>query len=77
MVWLCLIECFVLTNPFLVRVAYRFWEISPVEIASLPEQTYDGAIVLGGFGKENEVFGDRFEFGESANRLTQALEIYH
>tara|TARA_B110000003_G_scaffold209203_1_gene208086 strand:- start:498 stop:1130 length:633 start_codon:yes stop_codon:yes gene_type:complete len=65
-----------LTNPFLVRVAYRGWEISPVEIASLSAQKYEGAIVLGGFGRENEVFGDRFEFGESANRLTQALELY-
>lgn len=75
--WLCFLGCLVLTNPFLVRVAYRAWEISPVEIASLPDQKYEGAIVLGGFGKENEVFGDRFEFGESANRLTQALELYH
>ena len=66
-----------LTNPFLARVAYRVWEISPVEIASLSEQKYEGAIVLGGFGGENEVFGDRFEFSESANRLTQALELYH
>ena len=66
-----------LTNPFLTRVAYRVWEISPVEIASLSEQNYEGAIVLGGFGGENEAFGDRFEFSESANRLTQALELYH
>jgi len=66
-----------LTNRFLVRVAYRFWEVSPVGIASLSEQKYGWAIVLGGFGRENEVFGDRFEFSESANRLTQALEIYH
>ena len=77
MVWLCLVGCFVLTNPFLVRTAYRVWEISPVETASLPEQTYEGAIVLGGFGLQNEAFGDRFEFSESANRLTQALELYH
>ena len=66
-----------LTNPFLTRVAYRVWEISPLEIASLSEQNYEGAIVLGGFGGENEAFGDRFEFSESANRLTQALELYH
>ncbi|MDB4537639.1 YdcF family protein [Akkermansiaceae bacterium] len=58
-------------------MAYRVWEISPVEIESLSEQKYEGAIVLGGFGNENEVFGDRFEFSESANRLTQALELYH
>ena len=77
LVWLCLLGCFILTNPFLARVAYRAWEISSVEIASLPEQTYEGVIVLGGFGKENEVFGDRFDFSESANRLTQALELYH
>ena len=66
-----------LTNPFLARVAYRGWEISPVEIESLSDQKYEGAIVLGGFGGENEAFGDRFEFSESANRLTQALELYH
>ncbi|MDB4480492.1 YdcF family protein [Akkermansiaceae bacterium] len=66
-----------LTNPFLIRVAYRCWEVNPVEISSLDKIPYDGAIVLGGFGKENVKFGDRFEFGESANRLTQALELYH
>ncbi|MGB0328571.1 MAG: YdcF family protein, partial [Akkermansiaceae bacterium] len=77
LVLLCLLGCLVLTNPFLARVAYRVWEISPVEIESLSEQKYEGAIVLGGFGGENEVFGDRFEFSESANRLTQALELYH
>ena len=66
-----------LTNPFLTRVAYRVWEISPLEIASLSEQNHEGAIVLGGFGGENEAFGDRFEFNESANRLTQALELYY
>ena len=48
-----------------------------MEIASLSEQKYEGVIALGGFGGENEVFGDRFEFSESANRLTQALELYH
>jgi uncharacterized SAM-binding protein YcdF (DUF218 family) len=66
-----------LTNPLLIRVAYRCWEVNPVEISSLDKIPYDGAIVLGGFGKENVKFGDRFEFGESANRLTQALELYH
>ena len=65
------------TNPFLIRVAYRIWEINPVEISSLGDSPYDGAIVLGGFGRENIEFGDRFDFGESANRLTQALELYH
>lgn len=74
---LVLLGIVLLTNPFLIRVAYRGWEISPVGIASLSEQKYEGAVVLGGFGKENEVFGDRFEFSESANRLTQALELYH
>lgn len=47
-----------------------------MEIASLSEQKYEGAIVLGGFGRENGVFGDRFEFSDSANRLNQALELY-
>lgn len=66
-----------LTNPFLARVAYRCWQINPVEISSLGKIPYDGAIVLGGFGKENVEFEDRFQFSESANRLTQALELYH
>jgi uncharacterized SAM-binding protein YcdF (DUF218 family) len=77
LVLLCLLGFLVLTIPFLARVAYRVWEISPGEITSLSEQKYEGAIVLGGFGGENEAFGDRFEFNESANRLTQALELYH
>ena len=62
-----------LTNPLLIRVAYRCWEVNPIEISSLDGNPYEGAIVLGGFGRENVEFGDRFEFGESANRLTQAL----
>ena len=66
-----------LTNPLLIRVAYRCWEVNPVEISSLGDLPYDGAIVLGGFGRENIEFGDRFDFGESAYRLTQALELYH
>ena len=35
-----------------------------MEIASLSEQKYEGVIILGGFGGENEVFGDRFELLE-------------
>ena len=66
-----------LTNPLLIRVAYRCWEVNPIEISSLDGNPYEGAIVLGGFGRENVEFGDRFEFGESANRLTQALELYY
>ena len=64
------------TNPFLLRVAYRIWEVGPIKITSLQEVPYEAAIVLGGFGNEQEEFKDRMDFGESANRLTQALELY-
>ena len=77
LVGMVLFGSILLTNPFLVRVAYRYWEVNLVEISSLDSIPYDGAIVLGGFGRENVEFGDRFEFGESANRVTQALELYY
>jgi uncharacterized SAM-binding protein YcdF (DUF218 family) len=64
------------SNPFLLRVAYRMWEVEPVKITSPHEDPYDAAIVLGGFGNEPEKFKDRMNFGGSANRLTQALELY-
>ena len=64
------------SNPFLLRIAYRVWEVEPVRITSLRENPFDAAIVLGGFGGEHKEFGDRIDFGESANRLTQALELY-
>ena len=66
----------VFTNSFLLRIAYRVWEVNPVRITSLQENPFDAAIVLGGFGGEHKEFGDRIDFGESANRLTQALELY-
>jgi len=77
LVGIVLLGSVLLTNPLLIRVAYRCWEVNPVEISSLDHIPYDGAIVLGGFGRENVEFGDRFDFGESANRLTQALELYY
>ena len=64
------------SNPFLLRIVYQIWEVEPVKITSLQEGSYDAAIVLGGFGNEQEEFRDRMDFGGSANRLTQALELY-
>ena len=66
----------IFSNPFLLRVTYRIWEVEPVKITSPQEGPYDAAIVLGGFGNEQEEFKDRMDFGGSANRLTQALELY-
>ena len=59
-----------LTNPLLIRVAYRCWQINPVEISSMDKIRYDKAIVIGEFGKENVEFEDQFQFSESANQRT-------
>ena len=77
LVGVLLVASVLLTNPLLIRLAYRCWEVNPVKISCLDKVSYDGAIVLGGFGRENVEFEDRFQFSESANRLTQALELYH
>ena len=65
-----------MTNPLVLRSANRLWQIDRVEISALEEAPYDCAIVLGGFGEENVQFRDRFDFFQSANRLTQALELH-
>lgn len=77
LVGMVLLGSVLLTNPLLIRLAYRCGEVTPVDISSLDKTPSVEAIVLGKFGNDNVEFGDRFEFGESANRLAQALELSH
>lgn len=66
------------TNPFLANVAYQIWEVPPVAVESVGGTApYEVAIVLGGFSSARAELSDRLNFGDSANRLTQALELYH
>ena len=69
------------TQPLLINAAYGLWEVPPVAMDSLGEggqaDGFEVAIVLGGFGSAERELKDRFNFNASANRLTQALELYH
>lgn len=66
---------FFFTNPLVLNIVTRLWELEPVPIASL-EQPYDVGIVLGGFSRVVEEFPDRLHLTEHPNRLTQAIELY-
>lgn len=65
----------IFTNPFLLNRANRWWEAGPIAIGSIVEP-YDVAIVLGGFSGAATKPRDRTHFTSSADRLTQALELY-
>ncbi|MFK8105455.1 MAG: YdcF family protein [Saprospiraceae bacterium] len=65
------------TNHFIFNQFMNYWEVDPISMASLQEP-YDIGILLGGYSNfyklENN---DRHNFNERANRLTNALELYH
>jgi uncharacterized SAM-binding protein YcdF (DUF218 family) len=65
----------VLTNPFLMNQTYKLYETPVVPISSLRD-TFDIAIVLGGFSNFNTTANDRLNFGPSVNRLTDAIDLY-
>lgn len=61
------------TNPFLKNQVYQAWEPAPIEL----QDTFDIAIVLGGFTDINAYPIHRNNFNNSIERLTQTLELYH
>jgi len=63
-----------LTNPFLARVALNQWE-RPYRTAAALRQPYDYAIVLSGMASWDGRY-ERLTFGESGDRLMQALDLY-
>ena len=54
----------------------RAWEIAPVAINSIPEETYETAIVLGGGTDPERTPQDRLYFNDAADRVIHALYLY-
>ncbi len=63
------------TNGFIANLVTRAWESDIYSISSL-RQNYDIGIVLGGYSNFNIQARERYNFSASANRLTQAVELY-
>lgn len=66
---------YAISNSFLMDEVVRAWEYCDDDIY-LKETKYDIAIVLGGMGRIDER-QNRFDFGQSGDRLFQTLELYH
>lgn len=67
----------IFTNHMLFNTIIRWWEMDTITADQI-EEPYDIGIVLGGFTSFNLLPShDRYNFNRSANRLTQALELYH
>jgi len=63
------------SNHFIFNLVIKAWESDVKPVASL--ETYDIGIVLGGYSNFEIYPRDRYNFSKRANRLTQALELYH
>ncbi len=66
---------YVISNSFLMDEVVRAWEFCDDDIY-LKDTKYDIAIVLGGMGRIDER-QNRFDFGQSGDRLFQTLELYY
>jgi len=69
-----IVATYMLSNGFLVDEVVRAWEYKSDDIYQ-GTQTYDLAIILGGMGHVDQC-QDKFDFGFSADRLLQPLELY-
>lgn len=71
--WLALVLCYLLSNGYVINALFGLWEL-PSQ-ANQPNYTY--AVVLGGgFIKDQGKWSHDIHFGESADRLLQALRWY-
>jgi uncharacterized SAM-binding protein YcdF (DUF218 family) len=69
------IVLYIFSNPFLVDEGFRAWEpVTPDW--DLLHVKYDAAIVLGGIG-DVDLRLQKINFGASADRLLQTLQLYH
>ncbi|MGB3617967.1 MAG: YdcF family protein [Catalinimonas sp.] len=74
LVGLSLVVAVVFGNPVLLNEAWRGWEVPPVPYDSLG--TYDVAIVLGGVTRGQQSPTDRVHFGQGADRVLHAVDLY-
>jgi uncharacterized SAM-binding protein YcdF (DUF218 family) len=66
---------FFLGNGFISNEAYYLWQINPVPVAKLP--VYQTAVVLTGIVPyQDEDLNDRVHFGQGADRLLHAIQLY-
>ena len=68
--------CVLVTNPLVMNLAYRAWEVPPIPMQAI-DPPYDVAIVLGGFLDSKQEPRDRLHLSRSGTRLTHALQLYH
>ncbi|WP_258104744.1 YdcF family protein [Marinoscillum sp. MHG1-6] len=63
------------SNPFLSNYAMRQWEFPPINKADLPYT--DIGIVLTGMAHPDFIPEDQIHFSEGADRITEAITLYH
>ncbi len=65
---------FVFTNPFIINLAFHNWE--KPWLKNIHEKHYDYAVVLSGMVSYDKQH-DRFNFGQSADRVLKAATLFH
>jgi uncharacterized SAM-binding protein YcdF (DUF218 family) len=68
-----LVILLVFTNPFILNIALKMWEPTPVAIETLP--TYDVGIVLGGFAHHSPITNN-MALNDCGDRLWQTIFLY-
>ncbi len=68
---------FIITsNGILIDEVMRAWEIGPIAMDAIPNETFEAAIVLGGGADPERMPQDRLYFHKGADRVIHALYLY-
>ena len=71
-----LLALLIFTNPFIVNVVMNSWEVRAYSADQI-KSPYEVGIVLGGSTRYYDNDSKRMVFSSSADRLMQAVELYH
>ncbi len=71
-----LISFLITSNGIIINELMLAWEIAPVALADIPDNTYETAIVLGGTTDPEREPKDRLYFHKGADRVTHAIHLY-
>lgn len=71
----CFALLVLITNPFISNRIFHAWEAEPILMTELRD-TFDVAIVLGGYTKGGTYADDRLNLSYAGNRLTDAIQLY-
>ena len=71
-----LLALIVFTNPFIVNVVMNAWEVKAYNADEI-KTPYEVGIVLGGSTRYYDNDSKRMVFSSSADRLMQAVDLYH